>query len=765
MLLSKQSSGSRWRIRPDGPDKVTGNLTYLTDMRADHMLHGRILRSLHPHARIMSIRTDRAWQLLGVHTVLTHEDIPGLNGYGIAQPNQPVFCTDTVRYVGDAIAAVAAETPELAEQALALIEVEYELLPVVDDPEQALQEHAPLLHPDGNVLHRNGYQKGDIESGFAACTCIVENIYTTPRQMHTYMETEGGLFVPEPDGRLTVYSPTQHGLLDRFQLARILAVPEERIRVKSSPIGGSFGGKDELNVQPYGSLLAMYTKRPIKIHQSRMESVRAGLKRHPMKISMKTGADASGRILAHQVQVIADTGAYATLGAEVLNFALEHVVGPYAYEHIDVQGISVYTNNGMSGEFRGFGGNQTIFALESQLDRLAAALKLDPWELRRRNMQAACDIGPFGQDIAVTNNAEEVWQAVVDSPLWKARVDDAKSDAKAPWLKRGVGAAFAMHGAGLGYGMPDQAGGRLVLAADGKIEAVFGYEEMGQGLLAALEQMLIEQFECAASDLRLVIGDTDIVPDSGSTTASRATSMMWKSLQRMKPVFEEAILTRAGRILKCSVKLLRMGAGGIWRAAGGEANAAGVLLSYASLAEAGELISCETSFRYPQTTLNRIGAHYMYTYSAVVVKVEVNELTGRVKLLNQYHAVAAGPIINPQGYLGQIEGGSGMALGFTILEDAVMEKGQYMTRNLDTYLIPTIAEMDGQVDVLPIEKLPEGDPHGPRGLGEVGSVTLAPAIVSAIYEATGKWVSSLPIHPEWLQEAPVFLLEAVNEHA
>lgn len=767
MLLNKQSSGSRWRIRPDGPDKVTGQLTYLTDMSADQMLHGRILRSLHPHARLRSLRTERAKQLPGVHAILTHADIPGLNGYGIAQPNQPVFCTDTVRYVGDAIAAVAAETPELAEQALALIEVEYEVLPVVDDPEQALLEYAPQLHPEGNVLHRNGYQKGDIAEGFAACTCIVENTFTTPRQMHTYMETEGGLFIPEKDGRLTVYSPTQHGLLDRYQLSRILAVPEEQIRVKSSPIGGSFGGKDELNVQPYGALLAMYTKRPIKIHQSRMESVRAGLKRHPMKITMKTGADASGRILAHQVHVIADTGAYATLGAEVLNFALEHVVGPYEYEHVDVQGISVYTNNGMSGEFRGFGGNQTIFALESQLDRLAAAMQLDPWELRRRNMQPARDRGPFGQDIAVTDNAAAVWQAIADSPLWQSRTTEAPCDGAMPWVKRGIGAAFAMHGAGLGYGMPDQAGGRLVLAADGKIEAVFGYEEMGQGLLAALEQMLIEQFGFASSDLRLVVGDTDIVPDSGSTTASRATSMMWKALQHMKPAFVEKLLARAAQLLNCSMEQLRLGEGGIWGERGTAENAreGDRLLTYAALAEAGEIIRCETSFRYPQTTMNRIGAHYMYTYSAVVVKVEVNELTGRVKLLNQYHAVAAGPIINPQGYLGQIEGGSSMALGFTILEDAIMEKGHYMTRNLDTYLIPTIAEMDGQVEVLPIEKLPEGDPHGPRGLGEVGSVTLAPAIVAAVYEATGKWISSLPIQPEWLQTSPAFLPEAVNEHA
>ena len=758
MLLNKESSGKRWRIRPDGPAKVTGHLKYLTDMSAQGMLHGLILRSPHPHARILSIRTEVALQLPGVHAVLTHADVPGLNFYGIAKADQPVFCDERVRYVGDAIAAVAAETREIAQIALQLIEVEYELLPIVDNLDFALEEDAPQLHAQGNILHQNEFKNGDIQDGFAASHHIVEETYYTPRQMHTYMETEGGLFIPESDGRLTVYSPTQHGLLDRYQLSRILAVPEEQIRVLSSPIGGSFGGKDELNVQPYGALLALHTMRPVKIHNSRAESVRTGVKRHPMKITMKTGVDRNGRILAHQARIMADTGAYSTLGAEVLNFSLEHVIGPYRYEHLDVSGISIYTNNGMSGEFRGFGGNQAIFALEGQLDRLAERVGMDPWEFRLLNMRQTQDPGPFGQEIAQSESADDVWQTLKESPLWKERGKETQQDPSAPWIKTGIGAAFAMHGAGLGYGISDRAGGRLLLAIDGKIEAVFGYEECGQGLIASLEQMLIEQFGLAAEDIRIIIGDTDIVPDSGSTTASRATSMMWKALHNMKPNFTKALLARASAILERPVENLRIGEGGIWSVTGdGE-----LLLSYTKLAESGDSIQIDTSFHYPTTTLKRTGAHFMYTYSAVAVKVEVNELTGRVRLLNQYHTVAAGPIINPQGYLGQIEGASSMALGFTITEDAVMDQGQYVTKNLDTYLIPTFAEMRGSVDVLPIEKLPEGDPYGPRGLGEVGSVTLAPAIISAIHHATGKWITRLPIQPELLQGTPTFLSKVVN---
>ncbi|KRE39984.1 xanthine dehydrogenase subunit D [Paenibacillus sp. Soil522] len=755
MLLNRASSGGRWRIRPDGPGKVTGSLAYLTDMSKEDMLYGLVLRSEHPHARIVSIHTDKAKQLPGVHAVLTYLDIPGLNAFGIAHPDQPVLCEDRVRYVGDALATVAADNIAIAQHAIELIEVEYDILQIADDPEQALLADAPQLHPRGNAMHRTSFTRGDIEEGFAKCAHIIEETYYTPRQMHTYMETEGGLFVPEDNGRLTVYSPTQHGFMDRMQLSRILAKPQEEIRIVSSPIGGSFGGKDELNVQPYGALLALNTGKPIKMHNSRQESVRAGLKRHPMKITMKTGTDAAGKLRAHQVTIISDTGPYSTLGAEVLNFATEHVIGPYKYEHLDVKGVSVFTNNGMSGEFRGFGGNQAIFALEGQMERLAERLCMEPWAFRRLNMRQVDDPGPFDQPIAMTEGAEQVWRAIAGCPLWleRGRLEASGQQSAEPWIKTGIGAAFTMHGAGLGVGIPDPAGGRLELAADGKIEAVFGYEEFGQGLIATLEQMLIEQFGLAAADIRIIIGDTDVVPDSGSTTASRATAMMWKSLQRLRNPFTEQMLKRAAALALRPAEQLRLSEGGIREKTG-----APLLLTYEELAkEDGAPIRCETSFSFPTSPTDRVGAHFMYTYSAVVAKVELNTLTGRVQVLQQYHAVAAGPVVNPQGFLGQIEGGSSMALGFTLMEDAVMDKGHYMTRNLDTYLVPTIADQRGLVEVEPIEHLPENDDYGPRGIGEVGSVTLAPAIAAAIRQASGKWITKLPVEPSFLQEAPFFL--------
>lgn len=797
MLLNREQSGKRWHLRPDGAPKVTGQLQYLTDMTLPDMIHGRVLRSEYPHARILSIDTSEAEALDGVYAVLTSKDVPGLNRFGIATPDQPVFCEDIVRYVGDAIAAVAADSPERAALALDAIRVEYEELAPLNSTDAALAPGAPELHEHGpgNVLHRTEIKRGDTEQAFATCDHIVTETYYTPRQMHAYMETEGGLFVPDEEGRLNVYAATQHGYKDRMQLARIIGCPEEDIRVVSSPIGGSFGGKDELNVQPYGALLALRCWRPVKMHNSRKESVRAGLKRHPMKIEMKTGMSQEGIIQAHRVRITADTGAYATLGAPVLNFCTEHCLGPYAIPHVDVEGVSVYTNNGLSGEFRGFGGNQAIFAMEGQMDRLAEIMNMDPWEFRRRNMREKNDPGPLNQRILVTDGLSQVWEALNHSELWQKH-QQPPVDPSLPWIKRGVGAAIAMHGAGLGYGIPDPAGGRLSLNNEGKIEVAFSYEEFGQGLIATLEIMLCDLFLCSTSDLSIIIGDTDRVPHSGSSTASRSTTMAWMALQRLQTPFRSRVLAVASEMSGVPADELVTGPGGIWRkgqlpAESSEAETpekaerievaeivaegtgstqiaesylgasqylakeeapSGLVISYAELVTQGEADEWifDTKFDYPTTPDNVVGGHYLYTYAAVAAEVEVNTLTGETKLLDTRHVVAAGPVINPMGFIGQIEGGSVMALGFTLTEDAVMQDSRYVTTNLDTYLIPTIQDIHTNLEVEAIEDLPEGDAFGPRGIGEIGSVALAPAITAAIHQATGVWVNRLPVPREQL---------------
>lgn len=753
MLLNKNSAKDKWRIRPDGIEKVTGSLRYLTDMNFPNMLVGRVLRSKYPHAEIKSINISKAVEVDGVKVVLTHKDIPGLNGFGISNPDQPVFCSEKVQYEGDALAAVAADSDEIAERALQLIEVEYVPLSIVDSPEKALEKDAPLLHPKGNILHETTYFLGNIEESFKKCAYIVEETYETPRQMHTYLETEGGIFVSE-NGRIIVYAPTQHGYKDRMQLSRILAQPEENIRIISSPIGGSFGGKDELNVQPYGALLTLACGLPVKMHYSRRESVIAGLKRHPMEVTMKTGVDRDGKLLAHQVRILSDTGAYSTLGAPVLNFATEHSVGPYKIPNVEIRGKAVYTNNGVSGEFRGFGGNQVIFALEGQMDRLAEKMKMDPWELRRRNLRGMYDRGPLGQRVVPSNGAYEVWEEIRDSPIFHKKTEDNQE----PWIQKGIGVAMAMHGSGLGYGIPDPAGGQLRLNGNGKIEVAFGHEEFGQGLIGTLEILLLDHFKCHKDDIKIIIGDTDKVPKSGSSTASRTTNMVWQALNRLKPKFLQAIFKKVSQLTGVEENDLQTGPGGIWTKSTKEDIPSLLVITFKQLAKHGvNDLLFSTQFHYPVTPDHVIGGHYLYTCTSVAAEVEVNLLTGMVKVLDIYHTVAAGPVINPMGYLGQIEGGSVMALGFTLTEDATMQNGRYVTENLDTYLIPTIMDVPLEQTVNAIEELPEGDEFGPRGVGEVGSVALAPAIISAIHDATGIWVKELPVKPEKLiRELPFF---------
>ncbi|WP_312095750.1 xanthine dehydrogenase subunit D [Niallia sp.] len=751
MVLDITSAGTRWKIRRDGEPKVTGKLKYLTDMAFPKMLYGTVLRSEHPHAEIKSIDTKEAEAFPGVAAVITYKDVPGLNGFGIVIQDQPVLCEDKVRYVGDAIAAVAAETKEIAQKAISLIRVEYSPLQPLTDPEEALLESAIKLHEKGNLLHQAAFKKGEraIEEAFNECTIIVEETYYTPRQMHAYMETEGGVAVPDEDGGITVYAPTQHGFKDQLQLSRILAISPEKIRIISSPIGGSFGGKDELNIQPYISILAFKTKRPVKIHQSRRTSIKAGLKRHPMKIYMKTGTNKAGKLLAHQVKIIADTGAYATLGPAVLDFAVEHSAGPYLMKNIEVHGYSVYTNNGVAGEFRGFGGNQITFALETQIERLAEKVGIDSTEFRLKNLRQTADLGPVDQPIVPTDGANAVLTEIVKSPILQRKNDPFSSN---DWKIRGRGYSITMHGGGLGYGRPDPSGARLSLNSDGKLEVSFGFEECGQGLIPTIDMIMTETFNCDSKDVEIIIGDTAKVPHSGSSTASRATNMVWLGVNKLKDPFSEKVFAAVEKLINIPKENLSLGKRGIWLRE--ENKEPQLLLTYKELAiSCDELLTVTTSYHFPTTPHSIDGGHFLYTFAGVAAEVEVDLLTGRVAVMKMDHVISAGQVVNPMGYLGQIEGGANMGLGFTLMEDAVMENGRYMTENLDTYLIPTILDIPKETNVFAIEELVSGDIYGPRGVGEIGTVAVAPAIVSAIHDATGIWLNKLPVQADTILKA------------
>jgi nicotinate dehydrogenase large molybdopterin subunit len=382
------------------------------------------------------------------------------------------------------------------------------------------------------------------------------------------------------------------------------------------------------------------------------------------------------------------------------------------------------------------------------MNLLAELAGMDPWQFRKLNLREADDPGSLGQRILPTETLPKVWQSIADSEIW-SRPFSRVGDNSEPWVKRGVGAALAMHGSGLGYGIPDPGGGRLSLTREGKLEVAFSFEEFGQGVIATLEFMLMELFHCDADDLSIVIGDTDKVPHSGSSTASRSTTIAHMALSRLHPQLSGRIIELAAKSTGKPASQLATGAGGIWFSPD-EGEAARVI-SYSEIAKLAEEELCfETEFHFPITPDPVVGGHYLYTCAAVAVEVEVNILTGAVKLLGKHHVVAAGPAVNPMGYIGQIEGGSVMAQGFTLSEDALLQDGHYKTENLDTYIIPTICDMAEDFTLHAIEELPQGDPYGPRGIGEVGSIALAPAITLAVHNAIGKRINRLPIRREEL---------------
>ncbi len=746
--VSHEALRDRWAVRPDIAAKVTGRLTYLTDRRSEDMLVGRILRAGVPHALIRSIDTSAAEALPGVVAVVTSADIRGVNAFGIVEPDQPALCFDRVRHAGDPVAAVAAVDAETAARALALIRVTYEPLPLVDSFEAAMAADAPAIHAGGNLRLELNHRRGDIDAAFARAAHIVEDVYVTPRQMHGFMETEGGAVIPEEDGTLTVAVGGQHGSRDRLQLARILGLPEESIRVITSPTGGAFGGKDELTVQPAMALLAMKSGRPVRLQLDRFESVVAGIRRNPMTIRMKTACDADGRLIAQEVDVTSECGAYASLSPAVLETALEHVAGPYRIDNITSRGRLAYTNNGICGAFRGFGANQMVFAIESQVNRLAALAGLDPVEIRRRNLRAPGDPGFFGHPVAPTERLAEMLDQAALNPLWQApRGRDEKG--------RLIGIGMALHhqGTGLGSLPPDPGGGRLALLPDGRIEAAFGLDEMGQGVMPAIQAAVSAALGCARSDVVPVVGDTALAPESGSTTAARGTYVIWRTAHEAGKPFGAALRALAAARLGRPADELALTEGGFRDA---RSNSGALLLSLADLAAglSGEERPSETvAFAFPTADYKDGNARYIFCFGAAVVRVAVDPVSGMVSVLDLDQHIAAGPIVDAAAYLGQIEGGGGQGLGFTLTEDALMQDGAYVTRNLDSYMLPSIRDAPGAMRVTALEDLDEGDPHGPRGVGEIGIGAVTPAIAAAIADAIGFHPAVTPIRPEDILDA------------
>jgi CO/xanthine dehydrogenase Mo-binding subunit len=721
--------------------KVTGAARFMSDLVFPGLLRGLVVRSPHPHALIRAIDTAGAASVPGV-TVLTHRDVPGLNGYGIAVPDQPVLCWDKVRFVGDPVALVLAPDLDRARRAAALVGVAYELLPVVDDPAEALYDRPARVHDGGNVLLHTVAGSGDAAGALAAADIVVENTYHTQRQMHSYLETEGGVARPAPDGILEVYCGSHHPYRDRSQIARSLNLPEDLIRVVANPVGGSFGGKDEITVQILLGLGVLKTGRPVRIVLSREESVLCGHKRHPMTIRMKTGARADGTLVANEVTILADTGAYASLGGPILNLAVEHACGAYRVPNVAVEGWSVYTNNGVSGPFRGFGVNQVTFAMETQVELVARRAGRDSLAVRRQNVLERDDLGALGHRLVASLGTGVTLDAVAGTREWRER-EQWKGESPHPWVKRGVGLACAIQGVGLGRGLPDYALASLELREDGRFLAGVSASDVGQGNGAALARIAAEALGCGPAEVDVVTGDTGRAPDSGSATASRSIYAAGNALVMAAAILARRISLRASAVLGVPPGHLACKPGGLGPPDGE------VLLGYREAA-AGLSRSEATAtgyFHFPVAAKEVPGAfglpHLIYSAMSHLARVEVDTLTGQVSVERIVAVPDAGRVVDPPGLAGQAHGGAVMGLGYALCEDLVMENGRAKTTDFGTYILPTALDSP-PVRVLPVEGWEDSGPFGAKGVGEIVAVSVTPAITNAVFDAVGRPLFGLP---------------------
>ncbi|MFQ5341765.1 MAG: molybdopterin-dependent oxidoreductase, partial [Anaerolineae bacterium] len=700
--------------RPDAVAKVTGQARFTDDYGFPNMLYGATLRAAHPHALIRSIDASGAQALPGVHAVLTADDIPGEKNHGLVFNDWPALADGKVRYIGDPVAIVAADTQEIAEQALELIEVDYEPLPLVTSPEAALAEDAPQIHPGGNLLKHIKVRLGDVEQGFEEADVIVEREYTTPIYEHAFLEPECSIGRIAEDGKIEVIVGSQIPYEDRRQIAACLGVPEEQVRVKGAIIGGGFGGKEDIAGQIHAALLAQKTGRPVKILYSRQESLRFHPKRHATKIRLKTGARRDGRLVAVRAEIWGDGGAYASLSDKVMTRAATHAAGPYEVPNVKIDCYTAYTNNPPAGAFRGFGVTQSAFAVESNMDLVAEALGMDPVEFRRINALRVGSTASTGQVLResvgllecldrVEQSIEEIREKEERGKREKGKKGTAdsrskvvdtehnpKSEIRNPKSNRlrAWGVAACYKNTGLGGGAADKGGAEVEVFEDGSAVVRTASAEIGQGLPAVLAIVTSEELGIPIDRIEIAQPDTDVTPDGGPTTASRQTYIAGNAARLASAKARDILAWAACEPLGASQHELEFRDGRIF--ANGRSVPIGDAVRLAR--EGGRQVVAREVFEAPQTQPLGTGGdmHVAFSYGVQAAQVEVDLDTGEVVVLKVVNAHDIGRVINMLGLLGQIRGGIIMGLGIALTERFPVENGIPFCNTFSKYKMPGI---------------------------------------------------------------------------
>jgi len=712
--------------RADAVPKVTGEFAYSSDLQAAGMLWGRTVRSPHPHARILEIDVSRALAMPGVHAVLTYEDVPGRKTYGLDFPDQPVLAGDRVRYFGEPVAIVAAEEPEQARRAAAAVRVEYEPLPPVTDPERATESEP--LHPDRptmghgfrddprpNVIRSLVISRGDPD---VEGEVTVRGYYEVGQQDQAFLGPESGLAIPDGEGGVDIHVATQWLHVDRDQVAPCLDLPPEMVRVHLAGVGGAFGGREDLSIQIHAALLALRTRRPVKMVYTREESFVGHVHRHPARIWAEHRATRAGKLVAVRMRILLDGGAYASSSAAVISNACSFALGPYAVDNVLIDGLAVYTNNPPCGAMRGFGAVQSCFAAEAQMDRLAAALGVNPVELRLENALEPGDRLPTGQVVTGSLPTREVIRRAAALPVPEPEElprdairlpGGAGNTTRGEGVRRGVGFAVGFKNICYSEGFDDSCAARVRLRDDGSAEVHCAAAEVGQGVTDVILQ--VARRELGTDEVFLASSSTAQVGSAGSASASRMT---WMAAGAVQAACRAALEQRERR-------------------GGGE-------------------VDVERVYRHPRTfpldpetgQVTDGDAHVALAVAAMRVVAEVDVELGLTRVVWIGTAQDVGRALNRIAVEGQIEGGTAQGLGLALMEEIQTREGVIANASFTDYLIPTFLDMPPVVSEL-VEEPEPAAPYGLKGVGEPPTVVSTAAIVAALRDATGRELTRVPV--------------------
>lgn len=734
-------------LRVDGVSKATGKALYPQDLYMDGMLYGKTLRSTEPHAYI-TVDVTKAEALEGVVKVFTAKDVTGENAHGVMLKDHEVFCSKKVRRVGDPIAFVVAETEKIAEKALKLVEVNYEKIPAVFDPEEAMKEGAPQVHEgqDNLMYHfkiRKGLGKEDIGKAFEECDVIYENIYDVPQVDHAFLQPEAGVSYVDEYGKIVLIYATQYQHFDKLEVAEALGVDLDKVKLINVNVGGAFGGREDAMAQIHLCLASYILKKPVKTVYSREESFLAHSKRHGEKMYIKTGALKNGKLHALEARLVGDSGAYASWAYNVLRKTGVHITGPYEVPNVKVDSMAVYTNNPFAGAMRGFGATQSPIAHEQQMDMLAEMLGITPAEIRSRNIFNEGSVTATGQILKESVPAKRCLDAVTQNLGPKGESTET--------LKRGRGISCSFYGTGYGNGFPDESEAQVELQEDGKVTVFVAAAEVGQGAKTVFTQMPAEVLGLNMDNIILVSEDTDLTTDSGTAAASRQTYNTGNAVKRAAENLKKKLIEAARDEMGLNSDV-------------GYGFENGEIfvevypakrISFKELGQKRGKIRATGKFVAQTIEMDENGQgvpYWPYTFNSCGVEVEVNVETGRVEIVSAVHAQDVGRAINPKLVEGQMDGGFAMGAGYALYEDLGVKNGRMKNGKMSNYIIPTSMDLPKVKNII-IEDPENTAPFGAKGIGEPTMVSVAPAILNAIYDATGVRITDIPVTPEKMLKA------------